>query len=751
MRRPRQNARQVEFFVGNEWKSDGVALGALRSEDPLIHLRDVVDVVVDGVNLTRSIGEDRVVCLCADLLSGVEAVLSGSVEKSIVAYPEEPWEFTFQQVGEHVEMSLYNLGPSCDVLARNRALSGRELLTALSQTCRTLLHDLHSVWPELRETSPPLRRFEGDVERVTQRLHEVTLQRRGPLRSPTPGPLEPLLEHGTEDLHVSVRAATGDVDFLNYRGVQSFDRHALLLDGEVILTRGSTSWTLRSQGGLWSLLLRMLAVVRRALEWPGASKRSTDWGGVQVCVGAESTRFGEEGEGLEVNHRQLFPLWCETLLELEPRLLALNPAQAHNQRFLELFGEARRLYAWQADHWRSGAWSAVTGERVSADALTTEDPSTLPASVAFPYPEVALHQLKRLRVEAAWRLERPWIGFSEMCLLGDRLLVPCLNGLECVDVHTGGVLWRRAASPEDTVATRGMSASQVRSSSDALLLIGTGERHLSAVDATTGDERWCREQEHGELVGFGLQGSVAFLATDNGTLEALHAWSGEVLWRVSRRFLYPFGPLVHQDVVLMLGESPLEGGSCLEAFESLSGHLLWQRSVSDSVTHAPLVLGDRVVVMVESDEGLSWMAFCMATGDRLWTLPSPFGVFDGVSELVWQGEGLRFYALSDTGMLCLVDGERGRLVWSCAVDAEQRLSTSHGLHRAGEVLMVFHRGAQLVDPERGHRLCRIEGLVSEPAVALTGPRFELIQGEEWEQGSDQLVAYRTGHFLALLK
>ena len=87
----------VELRFGESWTDDvryllRLACATPNEQPDLRCVRDVIDIVIGGDNLTAQLGEDSIFVLLADLLAGLGDLVAGRRHKVIIEFQEAPWD-----------------------------------------------------------------------------------------------------------------------------------------------------------------------------------------------------------------------------------------------------------------------------------------------------------------------------------------------------------------------------------------------------------------------------------------------------------------------------------------------------------------------------------------------------------------------------------------------------------------------------------------------------------------------------------
>ncbi|MDX2484094.1 MAG: PQQ-binding-like beta-propeller repeat protein [Pseudodonghicola sp.] len=237
----------------------------------------------------------------------------------------------------------------------------------------------------------------------------------------------------------------------------------------------------------------------------------------------------------------------------------------------------------------------------------------------------------------------------------------------------GAVAWSADLTPpqdDDTQATGGGLAY-----SDGTLYISSGFGLLTALDASTGKQRW---QQKLEATGSGqptvYQGIIYLVAGDD-TGWAVYAKDGRIAWQASAtpsvtNVLGAPAPAVTPDMAIFAFGS----GDLMASFRR-GGLRRWYASVAGrrkgraqalimDVTGSPVVVGNRVYA---GNHAGRTVAYELDTGDRIWTAQE--GALGPL-----QPAGDSVFAVTDRNQLVRLDSRDGSTVW--AVDLPDFLKDS---------------------------------------------------------------------------
>ena len=775
----------IDVRVGRHWIQDAQAsLGGWSADEIPARLRDVIDVTLGARNVTREIADDQVITWFQRWLKALERLASCPSEKVIISYPEEPWEWALC-ARPHLSLSLYRLGLSGEVVIRNAPVEARALWDATRRATEQLIRDLE------RTLGDSAQRL---TESLTRRLDGLDAPL---LLDPTPDLLPP---SPREQIEVHQRALTvtlcfdsDDRDLLFYAGAPAFDQHALLFAGALDVQ--SHGQRLRIGAGAHLLIdaQRFTALLRRYLEHkllgvPWSTRCEPGPLELSEAPSPEALTLRSGEETLVVEEATLVDALVDALTRLRAWILERNPAQVHNQRFIDFFSEATGLRSWYQSVQHGPSADACARARLETlrDVKGQRQGDRPTSDEGFPYP-IPVSGLKRLRCEPVWSLTRDVIDFEglQRCAVTGGILSSSDEGLELLSRDEGRVQWRLdipltklhqtaggllitdgadsiamldAASGQRRWSRGGIDEPAIALANVASLSRGEQRRLLVAVTANAvealnvedGQAHWRHALAHGELIGIDVVGASLALCSDDGFLEVINAWSGESLWRATLHG-YPYlPPRFHRDLLLVFTEDSSNETTTLLTFDRFNGHPHGVYKTEGLLSHPPLIEAGCAWLSLDAESGWRWEALDLTTTERLWSRRASRSWERFAAPLI--DASLRCLIVrGDTGHVYAIHLDTGALSWMVDLNGEAReASQSQTLYSVCGVLLAHHNDACLIAPSSGEILCHIDGLAKDPAVVLPLPDLSLVIGEKSPLG-DRLSLYRVGHFLAIIQ
>ena len=634
--------------------------------------RGLVDLLVDGVNLTARIPSADPAPLLRDLALAVAdlAALRASRAEVRCYSADGPWELGLERCGPNALVSLFRGGAHPEI-----AMFEREVpLAALAAAVGSAIGALD------RESLPSSTSFA--LEHARTELTGVTLAEALPL-SAVLVEVEPEGEGGlrfSAELMLRERPAPEKRE----RTVERADLLGLLVRGKLRIGVGDRT---RTFGETYVFLFaeQLLTLATDVLEaWAQGRSyyRRAELFGIMLGV-----RFGAEGK--EADHGEDGPkpalsraeggetgLWISlsesrsppardgrtfrigdapALIEatvafgrtLARALVRHDPAQRQNLR-LTTFRRGLRLL------------DERLREATCDDAKVNPAPEIYRAFAASgPAPAMPYRSAAKLRFTPCWTATFPGIDLRATFLCGDRLIVGASRETACVEKRTGQFLWRRATEPAVSVVTPAGLARLFSDGSMALhdfgsgeialtarlspreggsvaglvvsapglprmLVVSGGKRCLSAVDLGTGEVRWRYTPSGGSLFRLRRAGKLLIVAAGDATLTAIDLWSGDVVWRARDRLRFASHVgLDHESLFATAGDADVRARGTVRLYhlDPYAGATRWVRELPPGPMPqgAPLVTDREVVVVMRDRRGLGLLALDRATGKTLWS------------------------------------------------------------------------------------------------------------------------------------
>jgi len=685
------------------------------------HARDVLDIFIDGANVTARVRETHGAFVLRDLALALVELARRPRAKATVRFYDEPWELCIERFGAAACLSVYRSGPSPLVAVYDRAVPFDDVVAAAREAVDRLVRSGRGAAAGARmELVSAAAQLEAIAPAVL--CDDVGLP------EPTPVVIEPdadaQLAFGAEfgmreGASLPEAGAGRQLDRSDARApfeaVERADLHALLFRGRVRAEiRGRTV----DLGECHPMLVAetLVDLARRAFDaWERGLPLTSRSDATGVLLGVQVTTDGKLALTLGAANSSprrtvhTFPaLAVVDLLDaalafgrsLTRAVLRRDRGQSHNLRLsalrravresTEALREARR-----ADSKVNLAPEPYRAYAATLDATRSVTDAPLPAT--------------RLRYASRWRAVIPGLDLRATYLCGDRLVVGAASEMWALDRTTGQTIWHSAVARGPSLVTPGgvarlaadgtLTVYDFRSGEPALrsqivprtgpmagavvhlpglpkiVVVTEGQHHLVAVDLASGEPRWRWSWGTGRGTArnsghcaprMKRAGRLIYFTCGDGTLTALDVMSGTVVWRVRDRLRFRSPPTVAHDALFAVAGGA-HGTANLYSIDPYSGSVNWSSPVADAnapctVEGAPLVTGGSVAVAVRHKTGLALAAFRRDNGNPI----------DGRGSraLVVAPSGTSWLAVDDvfignaaTGELVAVDAASGELRW----------------------------------------------------------------------------------------
>lgn len=773
---------------------------------------EVLDLFIHGANVTARVSERHASLVLRDLAWALVELVPVARGKRIVRFYEDAWELCVERLGESATLSIYRGGPSPTVLVYDRHVVWDEMcasvLDALVTTSERRTKDALGGVTDLREAHRVLGRAIAEhpapiADVPGLQSLEVEIDRDAPLSfaaefAMRPGPTEDDEEANVEraDLHAllvrgkmraEVRGRSVDLGeaypFLFAEGALDLVKRALDAweRGQAFFARGAS-------GGV------LLGLRTMAVDLPGAALTlgpatpaappSRD-GGARVIPFGREAHPSERG-GSTFPELPLFDV-VEAVLAFGRSLVRALVRRDRTQ------GQNLRLAAFRRDLRATG--DALREVR-RKDVRINHAPESYRAFASQTRAKAPGETLgaTRLRYTQRWRALVPGIDLRATFLCGDRIVIGAAAETYCLDRASGELLWRKDTgravnvvtpsgiariAPDGAIAihdygsgevtlrtwiaprTAGPCAGAVVSTSGLprLLIVTEGDKHLVALDLTSGEARWryawgrsrpgAKSAGSEPLAGalrLKRAGKLLYVASGDSALTAVDVQTGAVVWRVRDRLRFRFAPTVDHDQLFALAGGAGSAAS-LHAIDPYSGRISWTSKLPTSpctVEGGPLLSSASVAVAVRDRRGLRLAAFHRETGAPLFHSEpiAPVGTS-------WLAVDDLLVGNTPSGDVLGVCAAKGTIRWKHALggglesDVPRRLEP---VLRSG-ALFVPHTDVQVFRPSDGTHLGTVGPCDAIPDLLRVDERCDVYAAEE----SGHMVAFGVGPRLSLVR
>ena len=797
----------VDISVGHRWEDDVRHIHSLRARRPadssldLLELRDIIDIVIDGTNLTASISEEAIFGLVGSLLSALVELSDGERHKAIVEFHHKPWELVLVPDGPSLQLSLYSVDRRRNVVARDLPIDSRDFVDAICEVAEEMLTGLFRI----------SEHFSSDqqVRQISQAL--ATLKRASPIQFPPR-----TVSDGDGDVGVRVGSTSSsggltldyhfdgdDLALRRYRGEDVFDLHALLFDGELKAEFDDQTLLLSDRYPFFAIadLLDRTRQLFNQLEGQPDASFCIDEPLPYLDVTVEgqprrwSLHFGDVDGDCERTW-MASPAQCLDALvsvaELFVQDLAdTNPNLEVNQRYLDVSREVEKLRDWHRDLCGDNQYHDRPEDYLRQQGHLEPQSPTEPEAPSVPWPLSEMHTVFPNRM---WNLRASSIDFSTLTLTAHGLVVATSEALLCLDPSSGETRWSvefdNNRGPDGTMSVTG----------DHLVVCHSDNR-LSVVDLSSGRTEGCVELEgglrrlvgaarytprgltvaaghQGAIVGFRpgdatpqwtrktgpgtinsavFDGPLVCIQSTEGVLTTLNPESGQTLWKVRIGGTPELAIASHQGRLYSFTHDPLHGGFTIHALYPLTGHTIWQQRLDGVICGPPTFIGQWMLCPIERRGQIQLAAIDLEAIDPKinWRLElSSAGVDEPTPVLPAEIDGTPHGLIrTDRAELTCFSVADGAVRWQ-SMPADQTLLL-HGnlpLFRIGEAVINVSNTVDLREMATG-RLLHSFSAIEAPEFSFLAAPFRLIFGERapGDDQAHQLTAYSVEHFLALVE
>jgi outer membrane protein assembly factor BamB len=756
---------------------------------------EVLDVFIEGANVTARVTERQATCVLRDLALALVELATAPRAKHIVRFYEEAWELAIERFGAVAAVSVYRAGSEPQVFVYDRFVAFRDVVDGvLDALDRTLSRGPHAAPVEI------------ELAHARDALRSLALGPRDDAQlaistSPTTVTVEvdgdAPIGFGAE---LVLRSADASARLPVEPPVERADLHALLFPGRMRAEVRGRNVDL-GEGHPFLFAERLLQLSKRTLEaWERGMPLHvrTEAGGPILGVRLSSAPevaevdaptslalvLGPARAAAEPTTHTFPALSVADVVEaaldfgraLVRALVRRDRSQAHNLRLAAFRRELRDLAEALREAFRRDSKVNPTPELYRA---FVPPPRERPRDDSRP---------ARLAYAQRWRALVPGIDLRGTFLCGDRLVVGTSFETFCLARSTGEVLWRTptergtsVATPngiarllpdgslrvldlrtgETTIRTRiaarvgGPAAGAVVHGSGLpkLLVVTEGERHLVAIDLTSGEARWrfawgpgsrAEAGARGGVVRMKRRGKLLYLTCADSALTALDVTTGTVVWRVRDRLRFRALPAFDHDALFAIAGGT-SSATQLYGIDPFSGQVRWRTPMEPgTVEGSPLSASGVVALAVRRTRGLELVAFDRETGSERWRSRTPLAPH-GTS---WLAVDDLFIGNAPTGELVAIEAATGALRYRHVLGRVLEADTPRRLEpvlRSG-ALFVPHVDVHVFRPSDGGLLAHIGPCDAIPDLLRVDERCDVFVAEE----SGHLVSFSAGPRLRLV-
>jgi outer membrane protein assembly factor BamB len=743
------------------------------------NLRGVLDVLVDGTNVTARIGQDHAIPLLRDLAyAAADLAIHRHTRATVRFYDQrDAWALGLERVDNDVLVTVFQAGEHPHVVVQERRVLGISLL-------RGIMNAIESVLDQEKDKTEPLFRDLDAARRFLESLRWQTSSRSIEIVDVVvEAQSDAAVSFSTE---FSLRVYDDEPVLDN---VERNELHSLLFTGPFHVRIGDVR---RDFGNVHPFLiaeclLREAVMVLQAWESGSAFNHRRQVSDILIGIrlttqGILSLTLG--GASSAGFHGTLtFPSisvvsFVEATLAfsrgLVRPLLRHDRSQRSNLRMRVFREDVRSL-------------STALREVVRQDAKLNRSPESYRAFAASVATRPASNHSwghGRLRFHANWQAAVPGVDLQSVFLFGDRLVAAGSRELASIDKQSGRILWRvpiergvSVAAPHGIVRlsprgfmhfhdlTTGEISMVVRLAArngglpagaivnvpglPRLLIVSEGEKHITAVDYVSGEVRWRHTLGRGRSIKVRRAGKLLVVTSSDQTLTALDVSTGETVWRVrdKLRFTRPVS-YDRNDLFAVSGDGALvqSGIEKLHAFDPWTGETKWIQCLDAGIRSmgAPLTTDELVVVALHHRRGLGLCAFDRNDGEPRWRLEPGFAPTISAWLLVDDLIAIN----CENGMMLGLDWRTGTIRWRHTTESPPDGDAPRNLDpvlRSG-ALFLPQRNVIVVRPTDGERLGEVEADLV-PDLIRVDDACNVVVVEE----SGHVAAFSAGARLTLIK
>lgn len=757
-------------------------------------VNEVLDLFIHGSNVTARVAERHAACVLRDLALALADLVSVPRGKRIVRFYEDAWELCVERLAASATLSVYRGGAEPTVLVYDRVV-------VFDEMCASVVDALDAALARRKSSHPgSLAKPANDLVDarsvlVTARAGALVFEEAMPESAPVSidldgdAPISFAADFSMRPGPAAAAAATMEP------AVERADLHALIVRGRMRAEIRGRSVDL---GETYPFLFaeRVLDLARRALDaWERGQPffARVEAGGVMIglrVVAADAPPAALTISSADAERTvSTFPeLSLFDVVEaalaygrgLVRALVRRDRTQAGNLRLAGFRRDLRAVGDVLREVRRQDARinPAPESYRAFAQRAGTRKGEGAPASGGD------LLSSARLRYSQRWRALVPGIDLRSTFLCGDRLLIGAALETFCLDRTTGELVWRKTTpravavvtpagiariAPDGAIAVHDFATGDVTlrtwiaprvsgpptgavvstSGLPKILIVTEGDRHLVAIDLTSGEARWRYAWGRAGALRLKRVGKLLYVASGDSALTAVDVQTGAVVWRVRDRLRFCASPSIDHDGLFAVAGG-VSSAATLHAIDPYSGRTLWNARIPSSpctVEGAPLVTDDAVAVAVRDRRGLRISAFARETGAPLFHTDAPVAPV-GTSWLAVDG---LLVGNTPMGEVVGVDGTRGTVRWRASLGQGRTVEADvprklEPVLRSG-ALFVPHVDVHVLRPSDGAHLGTVGPCDAIPDLLRVDERCDVYVAEE----SGHMVAFGAGPRLSLVR
>jgi len=761
---------------------------ASASQGARVRPNEVLDLFIHGANVTARVAERHASCVLRDLAWALTDLVRVARGKRIVRFYEDAWELCVERLASSATLSVYRGGNEPTVLVYDRAVVFEEMCASVVDALDASIARHPSVSPMHHELTEVRRMLEQGRAAAPLFDEEVPASSAVALDIDRDAPISFSAEF-------AMRPGPSPASALE-PSVERADLHALLVRGRMRAEIRGRSVDL---GEMYPFLFaeRMLDLARRALDaWERGQPffARVDAGGAMIGLRTVATDVasasltmspGSPADDSQSRRERTVSTFPElSLFDVVESALAFGRALVRALvRRDRTQGGNLRLAGFRRD---VRAVSDSLREVRRQDARINHAPESYRAFAHQARPKQdngALGAATKLRYVQRWRAMVPGIDLRSTFLCGDRIVVGAALETFCLERTTGELMWRRPTpratsvvtpagiariSPDGQITLHDFSSGEVTlrtwiaprvsgpcagavvntAGLPKLLIVTEGDKHLVAIDLTSGEARWRYAWGRAGALRLKRVGKLLYVASGDSALTAVDVQTGAVVWRCRDRLRFCAGPTVDHEALFAVAGG-VSSAASVHAIDPYSGRANWSAKVPSSpctVEGPPLLTSSSVAVAVRDRRGLRLSAFDRVTGAALFHTETPVAPV-GTS---WLAVDDLLVGNTPTGELVGIDGARGTVRWKQTLgrggvesDTPRKLEP---VLRSG-ALFVPNTDVQIFRPSDGAHLGTVGPCDAIPDLLRVDERCDVYVAEE----SGHMVAFGAGPRLSLVR
>lgn len=793
----------VEIIVGHNWTEDVRYLHGLRDVRPagttldLVEIRDIIDIVVDGRNITSNVAEESVFGVIGSLIESLVALVEGRSHKALVEFHCEPWELVVEPRNDEFEISLYSVGHQRQVIAHQIPIDRQTFLEAVVRAGRTMLDDLFCISQQFASDAF-VQEFEQKLERLEDR-DQTSAQPPTPETSPMPSRQASTSSATGLTLRYSLDGGFRPLE--NYCGEHPFDMHALLAPGRVEAEVEGESVALSTDFPF----LSVLALLDRTREL--LSELETGEPGPFVCdsplfharfdvsagdqlwrvtLGSSQTSDGT----LEIELPRSECL--DTILTLAEMLVEdfrdVNYRLELNHRLENLERDIRELRTWYEELSGANVYFDRAEAYLDEKAHVGPKETSQPAPASFPWP---LGDTLRLFPKRRWEFRADQLFLTGIQTSERGLYIPTSDSLHAIDWRTGEELWedseQKTASltsfqltPRYVLASQrggtiaGLDAgggdvefqTRLPGQRDRLLLdaaefpaldlIAVAEQRgrIAGIAPKDGELEWLFDPGHGRFAGCVFVGPLIGALTHEGFFYGLDPSDGEVLWKVRTGGLAQLEPIAHAGRLFGFLHDSSNRQMTVQCVRPYTGRTDWQTRLEGNLVGRPAFADQWLFLPIDHRGRILLAGIDTRSEEReiAWRIPLDSSGQAPSPPVTTTIEG-RPHGLvqSDRFQITCFELESGEVRWRASSD--ERMWRNGGrtpLISLGDCILNVRESFEIRSIESGDVLHTLPQPFHAPEYLAATGELSIVVGEENTPGDidDRIVGVDLNHFLA---